>query len=301
MMQQETPQATPQQPAPQAPEAPAPATPAAAPQEAQPATLQEFALNLLNDPAALSSFQLDPEGVLSSCGLSDITPADVEEILPLVLDAASIADVDGLTSITDIATPASVNGLVGDFSGLGDVSSTLDGVLQGTDVVSGVADLSSVTGAVSGVTGVASGVVDLSGVTGTVSGVTDLSSVTDTVSGVTGTVSGVANVADLSGVTNVADLSHATDLVGGTDVLGTVTGVADVADVSSVTGLVGNVTDVAHNAVPDVAPVSQVHDVAHNVVDSTVGSTLGNVLGTAGDLDVLDNGLSNVTDLGLHL
>ena len=67
------------------------------PQEAQPATLQEFALNLLNDPAALSAFELDPEGVLSSCGLSDITPGDVQEILPLVLDAASIADVDGLS------------------------------------------------------------------------------------------------------------------------------------------------------------------------------------------------------------
>lgn len=286
MMQQETPQATPQQPAPQqpapqAPEATAPATPPCEPQEAQPATLHEFALNLLNDPTALSAFQLDPEGVLSSCGLGDLTPGDVEEILPLVLDAASIADVDGLTSITDIATPAAVNGLVGDFSGLGDVSSTLDGVLQGTGAVSGVtdvADLSSVTGAVSGVTGV----------TGAVSGVTDL-----------------------SGVTNVADVPHAIGLVGGTDVLGTVTGVADVdqvtglvndvANVGNVTGLVNNVTDVAHNAVPDVAPVSDVHDVAHNVVEGTVGSTVGNVLGNAGDLGLLDNGLTDLTDLGLHL
>src|SRR5687767_8918579 len=76
---QPTAQATPPAPQPVAPEA----TPAAVPQEAAPATLHDFALNLLNDPAALDAFQLDPQGVLNSCGLGDLTAGDVEEILPL--------------------------------------------------------------------------------------------------------------------------------------------------------------------------------------------------------------------------
>ncbi len=164
---QNTAQATPPAPQPVAPEA----TPAAVPQEAAPATLHDFALNLLNDPAALDAFQVDPQGVLNSCGLGDLTAGDVEEILPLVLDAASVANVDAISGLTDIGVPASVSGLVDDFSGLGDVSSTLDGIVPNA------------TDAVSGVTGIAQG--------------------SDLLAGATD-VAGLANVADLGNVTDLA-------------------------------------------------------------------------------------------------
>jgi hypothetical protein len=239
----------------------------AVPQEAQPATLQEFALNLLNDPAALTAFGLDPEGVLGACGLSDITPGDVQEILPLVLDAASIADVDGLSSynaLTGLANLDAANGFVGDLSGHCDVSSTLDGV-----------------------TGSVPGLGDVAGL-GTVA---DLGDITD-LSGVTG----LAGTGDVLGtVTGVADVHG---------VLGTVTGVTDVVSVDGVPGVPGavttdvtTVTDVVHDVVPDVAPVSGVHDTVHGVVDGTVGNVLGGVT----DLDVLD-GVGGLTDgLGLGL
>ncbi len=49
-------------------------------------TLHDFVLNLLTDPQALSAFDLDPEGALGNAGLSDISAADVHEIVPLVMD-----------------------------------------------------------------------------------------------------------------------------------------------------------------------------------------------------------------------
>lgn len=269
MMQQDIQPATPQQPVqPAAPEATAPATPVAVPQEAQPATLQEFALNLLNDPAAMSAFDLDPEGVLSACGLSDITPGDVQEILPLVLDAASIADVDGLSSysaLTGLANLDAASGFAGDLSGHCDVSSTLDGV-----------------------TGVAPGLGDVAGL----GNITDLGNVTD-LSGVTGLADTGDVLGTVTGVTGVADVNG---------VLGTVTGVTDVVSVDGVPGVLGavttdvtTVTDVVHEVVPDIAPVSGVHDTVHSVVDGTVGNGLGGVT----DLDLLD-GVGGLTEgLGL--
>jgi hypothetical protein len=54
-------------------------------------TLHDFVLNLLCDPAARSTFELDPEGALQDAGLGDITAADVQEVIPLVLDYAPVA------------------------------------------------------------------------------------------------------------------------------------------------------------------------------------------------------------------
>ncbi|MDT7783675.1 MAG: hypothetical protein QOF58_2094, partial [Pseudonocardiales bacterium] len=138
-------------------------------------TLHDFTLGLLTDVDAREAFLQDPLGCLEDAGLNDITATDVHEILPLVLDAASVpnidavqdvlggselpavdsllqiaGNVDGVTGVADvagiagIAAPSAITALVSDFSGLGDVSNTLDAtLLKGTDVVSNVSDIAS--------------------------------------------------------------------------------------------------------------------------------------------------------------
>lgn len=49
-------------------------------------TLHDFVLNLLSDSQALASFEQDPAAVLDHAGLSDISAADVQEVIPLVID-----------------------------------------------------------------------------------------------------------------------------------------------------------------------------------------------------------------------
>jgi hypothetical protein len=49
-------------------------------------TLQDFVLNILNDEAAKAAYDADPLGALKDAGLADLTPADVQEVLPLVAD-----------------------------------------------------------------------------------------------------------------------------------------------------------------------------------------------------------------------
>lgn len=61
-------------------------------------TLQDFVLNLIYDPVARSAFELDPEGVLQDAGLEDVTAADVQEVIPLVVDYAPLADVAAVTA-----------------------------------------------------------------------------------------------------------------------------------------------------------------------------------------------------------
>src|SRR3954452_8705710 len=87
-------------------------------------TLHDFALNLLSDPAALTEFNTDPQGVLNAAGLGDVSPADVHEILPLVMDTA----------------PASLTGALGNFASGGDPAATFNeivakGAAAGSSVV----------------------------------------------------------------------------------------------------------------------------------------------------------------------
>jgi hypothetical protein len=49
-------------------------------------TLIEFLLNLMRDPAAQTAFQDDPQGYLASCGVGDVSPADVHDALVLLED-----------------------------------------------------------------------------------------------------------------------------------------------------------------------------------------------------------------------
>ncbi|WP_434440957.1 IniB N-terminal domain-containing protein [Lentzea sp. E54] len=235
-------------------------------------TLHDFTLGLLTDLDARAAFQQDPLGALQAAGLGDITAGDVQDILPLVLDAASVANVDaidevlggagdldassclklvsdnveGVTAITDVAAPSSITALASDFSGLGDVSGTLDSaLLTGNEAVSTVSGLG--YGNVTEVAGVA-----------------DVKAVTDVL------------VEDLDADVLVKDVVDVDVLVKNTDVL-----VSDVVDVK-------DVVDVTGNVVQDVAQVGDVHN--------SVGQVVGDLhLG-----DVLDGGIGNGNDTDIH-
>jgi hypothetical protein len=255
-------------------------------------TLHDFTLGLLTDLDAREAFQQDPLGCLEAAGLSDITAGDVHDILPLVLDAASVANVDAVsgvlggelpaglpadlpavdtlklfagnvesvtsaTGLAGVAAPSAITALVSDFSGLGDVSSTLDAtVLKGTDVVSNVSDIATGNDVVTKVTDVAN--------------LHDVSDVSDVL------------VKDID--TDVL-AKHVVDtdvLVKNTDVL-----VKDVADVH-------DVVDVSHNVVQDVAQVGEVHNDLHH----DLGQVIGDVK-VAGN-DVLDHGVANGNHIDIH-
>ena len=59
-------------------------------------TLHDFVLNLITDPQARTVFELDPETALCAAGLGDITPADVQDVVPLVMDYAAVPGLAGL-------------------------------------------------------------------------------------------------------------------------------------------------------------------------------------------------------------
>ncbi|BCY10709.1 IniB N-terminal domain-containing protein [Actinoplanes sp. L3-i22] len=72
-------------------------------------TLQEFVLNLIYDPAARSAFEVDPESALHAAGLSDITAADVQQVIPLVVDSAPVTGLPGLAGGADDLTTGVAN------------------------------------------------------------------------------------------------------------------------------------------------------------------------------------------------
>jgi hypothetical protein len=76
-------------------------------------TLHDFVLNLLTDADARTAFEIDPEGVLVDAGLGDITEADVQEVIPLVMDYAPIS---GLTGLVGADEPV-LGGFDGDVTG----------------------------------------------------------------------------------------------------------------------------------------------------------------------------------------
>ncbi|WP_214371312.1 IniB N-terminal domain-containing protein [Pseudonocardia sp. H11422] len=51
-----------------------------------PTSLLDLLLNLFRDPETRAAFQEDPEGFLSSCGLTELTPEDVHDALVLIED-----------------------------------------------------------------------------------------------------------------------------------------------------------------------------------------------------------------------
>ncbi|MBP2331200.1 hypothetical protein JOF56_011585 [Kibdelosporangium banguiense] len=105
--------------APAASAAPAPAAPAEVP-AAVPAvpgapgcepTLHDFVLNLLQDPSAMKAFDLDPTGCLKNAGLTDITPADVHDVIPLVTDLVPTGGLPGLGAVPGLDALPALDGL----------------------------------------------------------------------------------------------------------------------------------------------------------------------------------------------
>jgi len=84
-------------------------------------TLHDFVSNLINDEAAKAAYLADPLGALGAAGLGDLTPADVQEVLPLVADSLPTdlpaLPVDGLPAVGDLTSALPLDGLSG-LSGL---------------------------------------------------------------------------------------------------------------------------------------------------------------------------------------
>lgn len=264
-----------------------------------PQTLHDFTLSLLSDPEARSAFQLDPQGSLDAAGLGDVHPADIQELLPLVLDFAPV------TSLGDFGS--TISGL--DLDQQLDLMSTLQ------NTVGQQLDDNTVLGAVSGLTAA------VHGVTNGFDVLSDPSSALDVVAGteitdVTKTVTDldVTNtVGDITNGTDVLDTTHVTDVVG--DVTsGVQTGDLGVNDVLSgdITSAIGTVTgndlslDNVGNVTDVVSHVGNVGDVVShvgNVGDVTgVGSVgdlgkIGDISGELGDVNV--GGVLNDLDLSL--
>ena len=64
-------------------------------------TLHDFVLHLITNQDARLAFQLDPQGTLRSAGLGDLTPADVRDVVPLVVDLTPVR-----TALPELSTGA---------------------------------------------------------------------------------------------------------------------------------------------------------------------------------------------------
>ncbi|GAA1036439.1 hypothetical protein GCM10009557_47180 [Virgisporangium ochraceum] len=225
-------------------------------------TLHDFVLKLLVEPGARAEFELDPEGALAEAGLSDITAADVQEVIPLVVDYAPVDGVTGLVDLDAITTdPTSA---VSQLQGITQVLPVGVGSGTGPDLTLGAT-------AVAGVS------LDLGGL--------DVSPVTLPGLGIAPTGSGLVGVGgDLSAVADPANTIDAIDPVG--SVVGPVTGPVLGSDlggiggvhtgIAGVDGLTGSVTGSVHGVVGGVT------DPLHGVVDSTVTGVVGTADVTVG-------------------
>lgn len=241
-----------------------------------PQTLHDFTLNLLSDPDARSAFQLDPQGSLDAAGLGDVHPADIQELLPLVLDfAPGTALGDFGSTISDLSLDQQLdlmstvqntvgqqvedNTVVGAVSGL---TAAVHGVTNGFDVLSDPHSALDVVPTTT-VTDVAETVTDL-GVTDTVG---DISNGTDVLGDVT---SGV-HTGDL-GVEDVfsGDVTSAVGNVTGNDL--SLDNVGQVGDVLSNVGNVGDVTGVGH-----VGDIGNIGDISGHLGDVNVGGVLNDL------------------------
>jgi hypothetical protein len=220
-------------------------------------TLQDFVLNLIYDPIARSAFEVDPEGVLQDAGLGDVTAADVQEVIPLVVDFAPLADV---TAVAAVAGSLGVSDLT---TGVADV-----------DVTAAVAHLQTVTAQLGGVHPVTDLTVASAGaVMVTSDGLLPGGPV------VGAGVEHAVTVQAPTATTTEDSLSAVHDPGLGLDGLGVDAGVATatdvVATVGGADGLVAT-TGVDVGATLDIA--------VHTVTDVTDGVGLDNVV----DLDVVD-------------
>ncbi|MDG4784818.1 IniB N-terminal domain-containing protein [Micromonospora sp. WMMD1102] len=301
-----------------------------------PQTLHDFVLNLLTNPDARSAFEIDPEGTLREAGLADISVADVQDVVPLVVD---YAPVQGLSSFAPVGEDPGLGQFQLDPSGvIGQLQSVATQLGVGTH--SPGSDVNAATlGAMSIAPGALGGVLPGLGadrlsdplgladplvptevdVADTLDSevvepvLTDATDAVGTTDGLVGdTVDGnQLGLVDFAGDTVQGTLDGVTGLVGSLGVGGTVGGVTDtvggVTDtVGGVTGTVGGVGDALDLDPLDStgSPVldgttSGVTDLTDNLghtLSDTTSSVLGNS-GTAGDVDAsTSGGLLGITD-----
>ncbi|MET8547346.1 IniB N-terminal domain-containing protein [Micromonospora zamorensis] len=281
-------------------------------------TLHDFVLDLLTNPDARSAFDLDPEGALRAAGLTDITAADVQDVVPLVVD---YAPGQGLTSLAPPVGQLGFDPLVTDAT---DVVGQLQSVAQqisvtssptGVDVKAGVLGAIAVdpSAAAAGITvlpGIGLGVGPY-GLDTDLAGVSDVAHTLDAdvvqpvdgiVDPVLGNVTGVAG--DPSGVLGATDPGLlGGDLTGGvlSGTHGQLNGVVGSLGVDDTLGGLG----LGHGGgvVPPLDVPSTVGGVTHQVdsllpgVTGTVGDVTGGATdGVLGDSHApADHGLLGIT------
>ncbi|QFZ16555.1 IniB N-terminal domain-containing protein [Saccharothrix syringae] len=283
-----------------------------------PNTLHDFVLGLLSDPSARADFQADAAGALARAGLGDISAADVQEVIPLVLDyvpTGSLPALDGSLledlplDLADTGTAAAIFRLkavtdqiaVSGATGASDLKAAVAGTLSadadGLTVFGGVSswDLLDASGSAKlTVEGDFSAVND---VTGTLDGTlhTAHGQVHDLTATATGSLDGaVATAGGVTGALPGAD-SLTSTAFGSLDTLhGVVEGVAGGLTSSLHTGDLGlgKVVEVTgqvagqHHAVDAGAPLESVTDVV---------SGAGHTAGLGGVVTGVTGAVSNVT------
>lgn len=284
-------------------------------------TLREFVLELITDAQARAAFELDPEGSLQAAGLGDLTPADVQDVIPLVAD---LAPAQGLASPVQFAQnlgldtlPTDGTAAVGQLQQLADLlpvgahaaNSDLNFATLGA--VSTAPALSALTGSLFTPATLSTGTDATLGTGDGTVGLTsehDVSGTLDadlTVPGLPGTGplpvggdGGLLQPVDgaLGGVLNGDTVTSVVDGVGDLPVLGSVTGELD-----SVLGGVGGLTGGPDGTVDGSGGVGGLLDGAlHGTAGVTgdLGSTLG-VGHVTGDLGLNGDAHAGTGVLGL--
>ena len=258
-----------------------------------PLTLHAFVINLLSNADARTAFHVDPDGALADAGLSDVTAADVQDIIPLVADyaPANVAALDtslpefssstlgadrsgAIHQLQYVASQVPLGGTASDLTvaaagGMGSVTSAASGLAGGVPAFAGGAPLFGGTDFSYG-SGPSHGA-DLSG-------------------GAGGSASFPGGGASFhGGFFGGADGSAGAGLAGGFSPAHDLTGTLD-AGLSDVTaGLSGVTTGLSGTLDAGTAPIT---DALHGTVGGALGGTLGGGLGGLGD----GGGLGGVGD-----
>ncbi|HJP80079.1 MAG TPA: IniB N-terminal domain-containing protein [Pseudonocardiaceae bacterium] len=276
-------------------------------------TLHDFVLNLLQDPTALTAFAEDPQALLAQAGLGDITPSEVSDAMPLVLDYAP----DHLVSAIEAAQSALPVDLTGNPA---------DAVAQLTQLASTVSDTQSflhvdanggvptITGGIAnpdlgiGSSGVLTADVqnglhgafsvlspeghlnwqgDTSGLAG---GLTDLGAYNGLTGGLDGDIINKVTGGALDGNALGGATAFATNLVADpTDLVSHPTDITN-----ALTGSIGGAALPTNLADPTAAVSDTLHSVLANVPNA---GDLGNTVGLGGLTDVT-SGLTHASGLG---
>ncbi|WP_406636949.1 IniB N-terminal domain-containing protein [Amycolatopsis sp. WGS_07] len=165
-------------------------------------TLHEFALNLLNDPQSLADYKADPQGVLNGAGLGELSPADVQDIMPLVMDSAPLPAAPAVPAVPGVPAAPSIPAVPGVPAAPSVPSADLAGAFdQANAAAEPVAHQAG-----DGLGGLAGALPNLSPVFEGVSNVADATGLNTVTHGALGAVSGVLD--------HVAEATHSVPVVG---------------------------------------------------------------------------------------